>query len=292
MREAHVSFIGIAILMYLYRWLGRGVCRFCVAFVVACAYPFLTKARKASAEYRCIWSEFTGRPFPGSGFRHILSFAFAMADRIAIWQGIANPETIPEDDAEALERSRRHYAEKRGCFMMTAHAGNYELMHAYYATRGSEDASRIHAYVDLKISQSFNELLNSLTDKRGVCLHSIENMGVGSAMEMLQNIERGDLLIMTGERSMSHGPKNTLSLPFLGKQAPFPKGVARCAAMLKCPVYTFFVMEEKGRYHLHCYELSDGSADADTIRRRYIEQLERMLVRYPLNWYNFYSFWS
>jgi predicted LPLAT superfamily acyltransferase len=89
--------------------------------------------------------------------------------------------------------------------------------------------------------------------------------------------------------------------PFLGADAAFPAGPWLIAHTLGCPVYFVAgVFTPPNRYALH-FELlasevrldrKDRAGSLAGYVRAYAAMLEAHVRSAPMNWFNFYDFWS
>ena len=87
----------------------------------------------------------------------------------------------------------------------------------------------------------------------------------------------------------------------MNRQARFPSGPFRMAALLKRPVMLMLGIHLGGnRYRLIFEEIHDFTADTpaqrpaaiDAAMRRYVARLEHYCRLYPLNWFNFFDMWK
>ncbi|MBL0217740.1 MAG: hypothetical protein IPQ07_28165 [Myxococcales bacterium] len=92
-----------------------------------------------------------------------------------------------------------------------------------------------------------------------------------------------------------------MTAQFLGAEAAFPAGPWLLAHTLKCPVYFVAgVYTRPNHYALHFEFLADevklDRKDRTASIARYAQSYASMLETYarsaPLNWFNFYDFWS
>jgi predicted LPLAT superfamily acyltransferase len=90
-------------------------------------------------------------------------------------------------------------------------------------------------------------------------------------------------------------------IPFLGSDASFPIGAFVLAAIAGAPlVHVFNLREPGGHYHFFgCpaqYPRMPPHDQRDAYLRdcaaRFIADLENIVRRDPLQWYNFYPFWE
>ena len=89
---------------------------------------------------------------------------------------------------------------------------------------------------------------------------------------------------------------------FLGQPALFPAGPVNLAARFGVPVsYVFAVKETRRHYHFYAtplkkiafsgnLKLRDESLNAAV--KEYAGEIEKMVGKYPLQWFNYYDFWK
>lgn len=283
---------GIRCLLFTYRLLGRRVARWMAALVLLFVYPFLGQARRASAEYRQQWAAHTGRKFPGGGFRHICRFCYAMLDRLACWGGVFPQERINDCTPDAVKRVTDDFREGRGSFFIISHLGNAELLRAIFRPLAVQCNRCIHVYLDIDLGKGFASVVESVNADSGMHLHSTQELGVGGCIFLAEAVERGDLVIMAGDRTVRTGGRASSTFEFLGRPAHFPLGTFRLAAALGCPVYSLFLVADGSRYDLHVHALSDGNAKASGLQQAFLHRMEGFCGRYPEEWFNFYPFWG
>ncbi|MCZ6798656.1 MAG: glycosyltransferase family 2 protein, partial [Gammaproteobacteria bacterium] len=83
--------------------------------------------------------------------------------------------------------------------------------------------------------------------------------------------------------------------------APFPQGSFILAGLLKCPVYLMFCLKQQAQYHVY-FELfteylkfSDRKERLQTLNnavQAYASRLEYYCLKAPMQWFNFFPFWS
>jgi predicted LPLAT superfamily acyltransferase len=66
------------------------------------------------------------------------------------------------------------------------------------------------------------------------------------------------------------------------------------ASRLGVPVVYVYVMKEKNlHYHLYARVAENfKKRDSQGILNSYVQNLESMLKRYPLQWFNYFDFWD
>ena len=117
---------------------------------------------------------------------------------------------------------------------------------------------------------------------------------------MQQRIERGELLVIVGDRTPARESGRTTQVPFLGANAPFAQGPYVLAHALGCPVYLFFCLKEEGGYRIYFEHFAEQIALPRRGRiehiaewtRRYAARLEHFCCKAPYQWFNFFDFWA
>ena len=109
-------------------------------------------------------------------------------------------------------------------------------------------------------------------------------------------LAEGGIVSLPADRCF--GSRKVFRFPFLGAEASFPQGPFTLAALRNVPVIVTFVFKES----LYDYRLvvrkldmpQEGTAAgrAKALAGAFVDLLERMTRRHPLQWYNFFDFWA
>lgn len=222
--------------------------------------------------------------------QHMHAFASTLHDRIFLLQGRHGLFDVRVEGVDAVHRA---LALGRGCILLGAHLGSFEMLRAY----GLSDSS---VTVNLLMHQGNAEKTASVLDALGHAWTSriIAPGQPDTLLRVKECLERGEVVGMLGDRVF--GSDKALACPFLGKDAPFPQGPVLMAAMLGVPVVMFLALYEgANRYAIHFEPLTDGLVPprperakmVEAAMRHYVERLEYYCRRSPYNWFNFYDFW-
>lgn len=273
--------LGHGIFRLLLTWAGRDLAGGLLVPVSAYFLLAAPKARKASQEFlqACArYWQWAGRP---SVFSHFLAFAQVLLDRAALVAGSGGRFTFSFTGEEHI---RRAWQRKKGVVLVSAHLGNWEA-----AAR--ELQQRLP---DCRIRVARFEAAGAAPATEG----AISLSAADGPVQMLAALRQGDIVAMHGDRFLPGA--RTLSLPFLGQTARFPEGPFHLAALAGCPVITCFNLRQGRRaYGFLAYPAEILPADktgraraVEQAVRQYVIRLESMVRQAPLQWFNFYSFWS
>ncbi len=270
------------------RWVGH------LVLYPVTAYFFLThpRARRASRQFL----KAAGAPSTvAMSFRHFFSFSISILDKVAAWYA---PSQVPVDlPEEARALFTRTLAEGRGLLLLSAHLGNLELARAIATLI---PGVHINALVYTQNSRKMNAMLEETSEEYALKLICVDEVGPDTAVMLRSKVDAGEVVVIVGDRVpvMLGSPK--VRTDFLGTPAPFAVGPYVLAHVLECPVLLFFCMREGRGYRVYVEPFADRIVlpregrmqDAAAWAGRYAARLADYAIRFPLQWYNFYDFWS
>ena len=290
MRQQERSNLAILRLMvWISLTLGRRIGRIVLYGIAAYYVLFAPKARRASRAYlRCAlgrWAEWI------DGYRHVLSFASTIHDRIYLLNDRFDLFDIQSSGTEALHAA---LAKQPGALLIGAHLGSFEALRAVGRSReGLKVAMLMYEENARKINATL-EAINPAATTDIIPLGSLDSM-----LQARDKLDQGYIVGMLADRGL--GGDATVDYEFLGKMAPFPVGPFRMAAMLRRPVFFMTGLYLGGnRYHIHIEPLADFSttsraerpAAIDAAMRHYADRLSHFCRVAPYNWFNFFDFWA
>jgi predicted LPLAT superfamily acyltransferase len=291
---------GMRVLLGIYRLFGRPVFRVFLYPVVA--YYFLTNtvARKASGEYlRRLADRHPELKLDTGGwgsYRHFIAFAETLLDKIVVWLDTLDPDRVDFHNRplllELLEQGR-------GAILLGSHIGNLEICRALANLRGY---IHLNILVHTRHAEKFNRLLGSVERGGRIELIQVTELNPALAILLQDKINRGEFLVLIGDRIPVGHHRRTVRAEFLGAAAEFPQGPYLLASLLKCPVYTLFSYPLDGRYRIDAelfaerIEIPRREPNRSQVlaewAQRYADLLETHCRRVPLQWFNFYPFWD
>jgi predicted LPLAT superfamily acyltransferase len=269
--------------------LGRRTARLFLYPICLYFFLFAAEARRASRKYL---RKVLGRdPRISDGFRHIHTFASTILDRVFLLNGRFDKfdvHTHLDDAAKALIDS------KRGCILLGAHLGSFEITRAYASEIDGPPASVVMYEENARKLNTVLKAINPDLTQQVIALGKIDSM-----LKVEQALQRGEFIGILADRGLEQGGAG-ISCEFLGEPANFPNGPLRMAYMLKSPVLLMVGAYRGGnRYDLYFEELMD-MADSGLPRNemiiqaqlRYVARIEHYCREAPYNWFNFYDFWK
>jgi predicted LPLAT superfamily acyltransferase len=290
---------GIRLLVWITRLFGRRVVGW-VLYIVAFYYALLRPSvRRASREYLTK----VGQPARFRDVvRHVHVFARVSLDRLFFVTGKVTPFTFEQKNHDQIVKVA---TERKGVLLIGAHVGSFEAMRA----RAREFKVPINVVVDFSNAEKINGVLRSLSADLETKLIALGEDPLAAMLEIKAAIDRGELVAILGDRAPAPDalPRAKTSAPravdseFLGAPATFPAGPWLIAHALKCPVYFVAGLFTPPNHYALQFELladevrldrKDRAASLSRYARTYAEVLENHVRAAPLNWFNFYDFWT
>lgn len=288
-RPERSNTLAIRFIVWVALTLGRRVARLFLYPICLYFFLFSADARRSSRKYL---NKVLGRKARiGDGFRHIHTFASTILDRVFLLNGRFDKFDVRvhlDEAAQAMIDS------ERGCILLGAHLGSFEIMRAYADEIQGPPASVVMYEENARKLNSVLKAINPDLTQQVIALGKVDSM-----LKVEQALQRGEFIGILADRGLEYGGASA-TFDFLGEAAKFPTGPLRMAYMLKSPVLLMVgVYRGDNRYDLYFEELVDmGKVDIprnEMIRlaqQRYVARIEHYCREAPYNWFNFFDFWK
>ncbi len=281
--------LAIRFIVWVALTLGRPIARLFLYPISLYFMLFAGEARTASKKYL---RKVLGRePRISDGFRHIHTFASTILDRVFLLNGRFDKFNV---QVHLDGAARRLVEQRRGCILLGAHLGSFEITRAYADEIKGPPASVVMYEENAQKLNSVLKAINPALAQQVIGLGKVDSM-----LKVEQALQRGEFIGILADRGLEHGGAS-VTCDFLGEPARFPSGPLRMAYMLKSPVLLMAGVYRGGnRYDLYFEELVDmadtGQPRNELIRQaqqRYVARIEHYCRIAPYNWFNFFDFWK
>lgn len=229
--------------------------------------------------------------------KHIHTFAATILDRIFLLG--ESPERLArrfDVAVRGLDELHAHLDQGRGMLLFGSHLGSFEVLRVLARQRPEYI---IRVVMDKAHNQAVTEMMDALNPEIAATVIDAGQDGPGLMLAIQQAVQEGALVALLIDRA--HPGGQTISVPFFGREAPFPTAPWLIAAALKAPVTLGFGLYRGGhRYDLIFENFSDDiiipraerKTAIEALIRRYAARLEDVARTAPYNWFNFYDFWN
>ena len=277
--------LGYRIFVFFMRNLGIKSAYFILYFVASYYFLFLKKSNRAIFYFFRQRLGFSYLKAKLMVYKSYFTFGQTIIDKVSISSGLKDKFTFEFDGVEIL---RKLMDEKKGGVMISAHVGNFEIAEHFF---GEIDINCQINLVTTDLEHSaIKDYLSKITKKSNIKFIVIKD-DLAHIFEINSALARNELVCFTGDRYFE-GVKS-LKGNLLGQEADFPAGPFLIASRLNVPVVFVYVMKEPNlHYHLYTREAKVKHRDEKALLQAYIESVETMLDRYPLQWFNYFDFWN
>ncbi|MFW5443602.1 MAG: hypothetical protein ACKE51_04755 [Methylococcaceae bacterium] len=280
----------------LIRWialsLGRPVARLTLYPITLYFLLFASAQRKASLQY--LSRVLNKKPTVINVAKHIHCFASTILDRIYLISGrfdVLNI-TFPSQNMPLA-----YSKDGTGCILLGSHVGSFEILRSY-ALKKCPLPVKILMYEGQ--TPMIVNMLHSINPALADTIIQLDG-NPNSIIKVKEAVETGTAVGMLGDRIMNNSNDKTVTCTLLGEQVEMPIAPVLIAATLKVPLIVFFGIFHGGnQYQIHFELLSEKvvlnrknrKQDIQRYVQEYANILEKYLIKYPYNWFNFYDYWQ
>ncbi|MDO4881168.1 MAG: lipid A biosynthesis acyltransferase [Capnocytophaga sp.] len=278
--------LGYQIFVFCIRHFGVRFAYFVLYFVAFYYFVFERKLNQYSYYYFRERLGFSKVKAWKSVYKNYFVFGQTILDKITILAGFRNQFTYDFDGIENLQQLLK---DKKGGVLISAHIGNFEISEHFFAEIDLNYQINI-VTADLEHS-AIKTYVESISEKKSSNKFIIIKEDLSHIFDINKVLSNNEVICFTGDRYFQ-GNKLLKGI-FLGKEAHFPAGPFMIASRLGVPVIFVYVMKEKNlHYHLYARMANTKHRDAQGLLNAYIQNMEQMVKKYPLQWFNFFDFWE
>ena len=278
--------LGYSIFVWLMKHLGIYAAYTLLVFVAF--YYFLFEWSSNGYMYYYFRHRLRYNPFKTIACLYLNYFTFGQTiiDKIAILAGLEDKFTYQFDGVENLYKL---LDQRQSGVLISAHIGNFEIAEPFFR---KIDLNLQISTVTTDMEHSvIKEYLESISKNKPSNQFIYVKEDMSHIFKINDAIADNKIVCFTGDRYFEgvRSLKGTL----LDAEATFPAGPFLIASRLKVPVLFVYVMKESRlHYHLYARVAEVKGRDAQALLDAYTENMEQMLKKYPLQWFNYFNFWD
>lgn len=274
--------LGYKIFIFILQKSGLGLAYFLLKFVSVYFIFFAPKATASIFRYFRKIHKYNIAKTVVSVYKNYYVFGQTLLDKVALIAGFEKQFSYTFEGEQYLRNAKE---EGKGLMLISAHLGNWDI--------AGHLLKRLEAKVSIVMFEAEHEQIKQYMDQvlgeRPVNIIPIKN-DLSHIFLINKALRNNEIICFHGDRFVKGSP--ALRMPFFRKEAYFPQGPFAIAAKLKVP-YTFVYAfkESKKHYHLYASPVKNGD-NAMQILEDYIYSLEKKVMQYPIQWFNYYDFWQ
>ncbi len=285
--------IGHKIFVFILNHLGLKLAYIVLRFVALYYFLFARKSNKTSFYFFHEVLKYKKTTAYLKIYKNYYLFGQTILDKVALMAGVKTKFTINHEGGEVLDKIA---ATGKGGILISAHVGNWEI--------AGQMLNRLNTKFNILMYENERENIKKYMDevqkKKNVKIIGIKDGEMGHLIELHNAFSNNELVVMHGDR-FREGVQ-TIDTKFLGKTASFPAGPFIMAARFGVPLsIVFSVKETDTHYHFFASEPlqvkrvrtpEQTEKAVKELLENYVQEVEKMVLRYPEQWFNFYAFWK
>ncbi len=280
---------GYRIFVYILKTFGLQPAYFLLRFVSFYYFLFSTKSNRHIRFYFRQVLDYGYWRSRLSIYKNYYVLGQVLIDKVAVMAGMGKRFTYHWDGEEHLRNM------DDGGLLISAHIGSWEIagnfLHRldkrFNIVMFDEEHQKIKNYLDDVLSEKNLHVIPLKDD-------------LSHLLAIKEALENKELVAIHADRFVE-GSK-TIPHEFLGKKALFPEGPFYLAARFGVPITFVFAVKETNRhYHFFAspakkYEIASKRSisehDLRPMIKDYICEMETIIGKYPLQWFNYHKFWE
>ncbi len=283
--QSRGTVLGFRIYVFIIKTFGLYIAYFVLLFVAAYFIIFSFESTKSTYYLFRKRQKYSALSSMFQVYRSYFTFGRIQLDRITIGAGLKDKFSFHFDGSQHIQEL---LAKKKGGILLTAHIGNFNLA-KYFFTDKHETAAVNLVMTDFE-HREIKQYLESVSEKSKLKMIILKD-DLSHIFKMNEALKNNEFLVFAADRYFKNA--KTYKELFLGKTVKFPQGPFKLASRNQIPVLFVHIMRER-RFHYHFYARPyTGAPDsAKDLLKAYLQDLEKMVKKYPHQWYNYYDYWK
>ena len=279
----------LALTWFLYKVFGEKMLYFVARIVSLFTLIFASDLRKYSKKYFETIQKQTGiKPTIKNIYKHIKCYADSLCDKMLVLSGNFDINKIIFENENDKEIVFKDINEKQGVFFICTHVGNVEVLQTLLLQ--NDDKFKINIFMSNKQSQIFNEFLQTIKIDYPVNLFPVENIGLNTGIELKENLNKGDIVFIAGDRLAQENDTRSVRCKIFGKHILLPIGTYKLAKLMEVPVYFISAIKTNGVYRI--YTQKQTELTEKQITNSFCAFLEKCILTEPFQFFHFYDFFE
>ena len=185
------------------------------------------------------------------------------------------------------------YNAQKGCLIASAHIGNFEM--AGVALKDKQ--LKINSIIFSGETENMKQQRNSVYSNSNINT-IVFSSDMSHLFKIKEVLEKKEFLTILCDRNFGSPKKQQVK--FLSEETFFPQGPFRIAVQMDVPVITLFIMKKNIRkYVVYTQNISENIPNdinsiikSKILTENFADCLEKILKKYPHQWFNYYEFWE
>ena len=149
-------------------------------------------------------------------------------------------------------------------------------------------------FLEVNQCKIFKNFLSEIAANNPINVYPVDNIDLTTSIDIKERLNNGEIMFIAGDRTSAHNSDTIFASEFLGHEANFPAGAFRFVLMMDVPVYFIVCTKERdGKYAIRLKKFVSDAKRREKLtqlQNEYINFLEDLTKKYPLQFYHFYDF--
>jgi len=271
----------IKLVFNLYKLFGYNFIYYLMYPVTFFYYLFAKNVRESlEIYYKHLGIKLTNKIY----YEHLRIFAITMVDRF-ITKVDKKAYIYEYDDIETPLQ-----VFSNATVLIQSHFGGWAS-----STNVSRSENRINIVMKEAVLDSIKNIEDSIQTKSNISIIDLNQGALITSIQIANALMANEVVAMMGDRASN--PKSTIECEFLGELATFNKNPFEIAYKVNKPIMLYFIIYlDKQRYKIEFIKIDMEKKlnEKDSIQKAlkiYVLEYERLVKKYPNQWFNFYDFW-
>lgn len=219
-------------------------------------------------------------------YRHYYAFGQTLIDKVALKGGMADRYRFEFDN---YDRFLEIIDSGEGVVMIGAHVGCWEAGSVFFGKYGKKINIVMFDAEHRQIKEVLEDNAEGGDDFKII---AVNEDPLGAMLKIKNALDGGEYVCFNGDRWVDRN--SAVEARLAGAAALFPSGPFKIASRCRVPVVFYYAVREKGRTYRFIFDeaAAGGRCRQEELLARYTESLERIMERYPRQWFNFFDFWK
>lgn len=292
----------LMLMWFMYRLFGKKIVQFVAAFVAFFAFCFSKEIKFFTYKNLKVIYEYTGnnnaKPTLFNRYRLVLNYAFSLVDRMEVFSNNFNSEKLYFEDKTGEQELISLLKSGCGVFFISSHAGNIEVLRSFINSGYFGANPHVNIFLSESQCRIFNDFLKKIQQKTSVSTYPLEQINAGTAIELKDRIDNGEIVFIAGDRVSAGSSNVTFKTKFFGKGTEFPAGTFKLAQLMEVPVYFIAALKAPDDAYKIVLKRFARAAECSKsqnlakMQQEYAEFLEKTATEVPLQFYHFYDMFN
>ncbi len=276
---------------FLFKIFGKNILYVIAFFMSVFTFIFASKIRKYSEKYLKTVEEYTGlKSNLLNKFKHILSYANSLVDKMLVYSGNFNESDIIFDNDADKKTLFEDIEKKCGVFFICNHIGNIEILQTLLLNQQKTPNFKVNIFMSNRQSQIFNDFLKTLKINFPVNIFQVEEIDLNTGIELKENLNKGDMVFIAGDRLAQNNDARSVTVKFLSRDIKLPQGAFKLAKLMEVPTYFISAIKIGNKYHV-ILEKQQNLSEKELVKS-YVKFMERTIKINPFQFFHFYDFFN